>query len=214
MKKQSSSLIRVPLGDLPEAFANPVKYARSFRPGRGGGGPSKYGMFQFAIGEYHKTGDGAEAERYLERVFLKNFSDLKDLPAYRRMLQDYIREFGRTKNAFVKARDNISLPKPAEYSDFIVSGQAARIDLLGSGGYGVWMFVRDLANWERDPRFPLLQFAYAEKLGVPLDEVTVGVYDFGLTKHASRSYGQRAIDGANKNLITILDLLKKRRLKP
>lgn len=202
-------MTRIPLSDLRAAFANPTNYVKSFRPGKNGrGGPSKYGMFLFSIGEYHKTGDLGKAEEYLEEKIEKNFKNFKDLPEYIRKLQDYAREFRRTENTFVKVRDNVILPTPPKYSDYVVSGQAARIDLLEKGGYGVWLFVRNVADWDRDPRLPLLQGAYADKFGVSPDEVTVGVYDFELTLHSSRQYSEQAIHLANKRLSSLLRLLK------
>ena len=201
---------RVPLGDLRTAFSNPQKYARSFTGKSGGGGPSKYGMFLHAVGEFHRTGDLQRAQDYLQEKIEDNFKNIADLPSYSRKLQVYAREFRRLGNTFVRVRDNVVVPIPTEFSDFLVSGQAARVDLVPTGGYGAWIFVRDVTDWYADPRMPLLQFAYAQKLGVDIDEVLVGVYDFEVGQHSSKSFTSAQIMRAQRDLKALLQLLKAR----
>ena len=201
-------MIRVPLRDLRVAFANPAAYVRSFRPGKQEGGPSKYGMFLFALGEYHQSESLADAEEYLEEKFVNNFRNIQELPDYVKKLRHYVREFQDTGNIFVRTRDNIEVPLPARYKEFVVSGQAARIDLIQPGGYGVWVFARNVPDWRHDPRMPLLQKAYAYKLNVDLGEITVGMYDFEAGKHASRQYSETEIETASKNLRSLLRVLE------
>src|SRR5438552_1604159 len=140
-------MTRIPLGDLRIALSNPAQYAKSFQPGEGGGGPSKYGMLLFAIGEFHKTNDLKKAQDYLETRITKNFRNVNDLAKYVLWLQLYAREFRALGNNFVNVRDNIAIPLPARFGGLTVSGQAARIDLDPSGGYAVWVFVRDAPDW-------------------------------------------------------------------
>lgn len=201
-------MIRVPLRDLRVAFTDPAAYARSFRPGKQEGGPSKYGMFLFAIGEYHQTESLADAEKYLEDRFVNNFRNIGELPEYVKKLRHYVREFRNTGNIFVRTRDNIVVPLPPRYKEFAVSGQAARIDLIQQGGYGVWVFGRNVPDWRDDPRMPLLQKAYAHKLNVDLGEITVGMYDFEVGKHASRQYSETEVEKASKSLRGLLRLLE------
>lgn len=201
---------RVSLSDLRGAFSNPDRYVRDFTGRSGPGGPSKYGMFLHAVGEFHRTGNLREAQDYLEEKIENNFTNIADLPDYLRKLQVYAREFRQLGNTFVKVRDNVAIPIPPEFIDFVVSGQAARIDLVPTGGYAVWVFVRDVPDWSEDPRLPLMQFAYAEKLGVTSDEVLVGVYDFELGTHSSQSFTSPQINRARRQLRDLLRLLKTR----
>jgi hypothetical protein len=163
-------------------------------------------MFLFSIGEFHRTNDINQAQDYLEEKIVTNFQNVGDLPNYIQKLQVYTREFDRLGNIFVRVRDNITVPIPPQFSNFVVSGQAARIDLVPSGGYAVWVFVRGVTDWQDDPRMPLLQLAYSEKLSAPLDEVTVGVYDFQFAKYSSTRYSQRRINAVNKTLSDLLTL--------
>jgi hypothetical protein len=201
-------MTRVLLRDLRVAFANPAAYVRSFRPGKQEGGPSKYGMFLFAIGEYHQSESLADAEKYLEDRFINNFRNIQELPEYVKKLRHYVREFRNTGNIFVRMRDNIVVPLPPRYKEFAVSGQAARIDLIPAGGYGVWIFGRNVPDWKDDPRMPLLQKAYAHKLNVDLGEIIVGIYDFEVGRHASRQYSGTEVETVSKSLRSLLRLLE------
>jgi hypothetical protein len=109
-------MIRVPLGDLKAALANPSRYATTFKPGDGGGGPSKYVILLFAVGEFHKTNDAKHSQDYLETHIVKNFKNVNDLDKYLGWLQVYVREFRGLGNNFVSVRDNIAVPLPPRFS--------------------------------------------------------------------------------------------------
>jgi hypothetical protein len=203
-------MIRVPLGDLRVALSNPAKYAQSFKPGGGVGGPSKYGMFLHAIGFFHKTNDLAKAQNYLDATLTKNFKNTADLPDYARKLDAYVREWRRQGNALVRYRDNIAIPIAKQYATFTISGQAARVDLIASGGYGIWMFGRDVSAWEDDPRMPLLQYSYAERLGVEMGSITVGIYDFETGVYSTRSYSVKEVKAARQSVNELLETLRVR----
>jgi hypothetical protein len=165
-------------------------------------------MLLFAIGHFHHTNNVREAQDYLEEKITKNFKIVSDLPTYFQKLQVYAREFKKLGNVFIRVRDNITISTLAQYADIVVSGQAARIDLVPSRGYAVWIFVRDVPDWGLDPRMPLLQLAYSQRLAVNLDEVSVGVYDFIAGGHSARLYSQAEIDTTTRNLLRLLRLFK------
>jgi len=200
-------MIRLPLGDLKTAFHNPQKYAQSFKPASRGGGPSKYGMFLHAIGFFHKTEDLAAAQDYLDEVLTKNFKNIKDLSAFANMLDMYVREWRKQGNTFVRYRDNVTIPVPKKFSALTVSGQAFRIDMIGTEGYGIWMFGRNITDWAEDPKMPLLQYSYAKRLDAPIDSVSVGVYDFDDAAYHSRMYSEREILEARKTLNVVLSAI-------
>jgi hypothetical protein len=201
---------RVPLADLRTAFSNPGKYAKTFTGQSGGGGPSKYGMFLHAIGEFHRTNNLQEAQEYLQRTIERNFKNIGDLPDYARKLQVYAREFRQLGNTFVRVRDMVEVPIATEFAEFVVSGQAARFDLVPTGGYAAWVFVRDVPDWRDDPRMPLMQLGYSKKLGVATEEVLVGVYDFDAGAHSTERFSTSQINRARRNLRGLLALLKER----
>jgi hypothetical protein len=202
---------RVPLRDLKVALANPSKYVKSFGAGTGGGGPSKYGMLLFAIGEFHKTRDPKKAQDYLESHITKNFKNVSDLSKYAQWLQLYVRDFATLGNTFVNIRDGIAIPLPARFNSFSVSGQAARVDLDRQGGYSIWVFVRDEPGWKDDPRMPLLQQAYSQKLGVGLNDISVGTFDFVNGKHTSTQYSQARINRVQRALWKLLILIQRKK---
>jgi hypothetical protein len=203
-------MIRVPLRDLRVAFSDPSRYVGTFRPGKRGGGPSKYNMLLFAVGEFHHTNNLKQAQDYLEKKIVANFPNAADLPQYVQQLQSYTREFAKLGNAFVRVKDNISIPIPKAFEGIAVSGQAARIDLVASGGYAVWIFGRGIVDWELDPRLPLIQLAYSQRLGVNLNEVSAGVYDFKTSNHSSKSFTQSQVDQVNKSLRKLLTLIQQK----
>jgi hypothetical protein len=195
--------VRIPLGDLRAAVANPSNYAKNYNPGKRDGGPSKYSMFLHAIGEYHKTNDVNRAQDYLDEK-LKNFKDFKDLPEYVEKLDKYAKEFKKQGNALVRYRDLVSVPVPPQYSQFTVTGQASRVDLVPSGGYAIWMFVRGVSTWEEDPRMPLIHFTYSQTLAVPLQEISVGVYDFESGEYDTCQYDSSDVKKARTALRKVL----------
>ncbi len=92
-----------------------------------------------------------------------------------------------------------------------VSGQAARIDLNSKGGYAVWAFVRNVPDWKEDPRMPLLQLAYPKRLGIGIDKVSVGTFDFVLGKHSSTQYSMIRINRAQRALWKLILLIQRKK---
>jgi hypothetical protein len=203
-------MIRIPLRDLRVAFSNPVQYAQNARSNNSGTFPrkSKYSMLLFAVGELHKTGNLKSAQDYLERKITLNFKSVSDLGTYIGRLRKYASEFASLGNTFFRVRDKIVIETPSRFAGILVSGQAARIDLVPTGGYAVWVFVRNVPDWDQDPRLPLLQSAYSKNLGREVNDVSVGVYDFTLSRHASKRYSRGEIEAANKNLTKLLETLQ------
>ena len=202
-------MIRVPLGDLKTAFSNPARYVASFKPGSRGGGATRYGTFLHSIGVFHNNnGDLPKAQSYLDSEFTsKNFTQLTD---YLDRLDRYAQRWGQLGNTVVRYRDNISVPIPKSYANFRISGQAARVDLVGSGGYGIWMFVRDETDWSDDPKMPLLQFSYARRLDVAMDDLRVGVYDIEAGTYSTRAYSVNEVKAARDGVNNLLAALSSR----
>lgn len=199
-------MIKVPLRDLKEALNNPDAYVRK----RKNTTPpimrrSKFMTLRDAALHYHKVGNTlSDAQEYLEEKF-KIFRDQRTLPECSRQLDIYVREFLRLRADVVKTRDNLSLTLPDRYGNFVVSGQASRIDLKPQGGYSIWTFARNDLDWRDDPRMPLLQQAYADKLDASLDEIEVGIYDFVTEKYDSVQFDASAIRSSQRKLFRLLD---------
>jgi hypothetical protein len=199
-------MLKIPLRDLREALDNPKAYVRKRKNApasiirRG-----KFMALRDAAFQFHKTGGNLTAAHdYLEEKF-KIFKDQRNLPEYARQLDVYAQEFQKLKTDVVKTRDNLALVLPDKYASFVVSGQASRIDLRPQGGYSVWLFARNDPDWRDDPRMPLLQTAYANKLDAALDEIEVGIYDFVTEKYASFQFDESAVRIAQRKLLRLLD---------
>jgi hypothetical protein len=205
-------MTRVPLSDLRAAFANPSAYVKNFKPGVQSGWPSKYGMFLHAIGVFHRSGALVEAQDYLEEK-LKKFKTFSDLPDYARKLDRYAREFRRQGNSLVRYRDNVTIFNPSGSGSLAVTGQASRVDLVRGGGYGVWMFLRDVPDWAQDPKMPLLHATYVESFNVSLRDVSVGVYDFDRGAYETRRYSAAEITKAQRTMNELLKALQSRLAK-
>jgi hypothetical protein len=125
-------------------------------------------------------------------------------------LERYVREWRRQGNPLIRYRDNLAIPISKKYSTFTVSGQAARVDLVPSGGYAVWMFGRNALDWEDDPRMPLLQYSYAERLSVGMDSIAVGIYDFETSVYNTRTFSAIEVRAARRSLNELLEALSAR----
>jgi hypothetical protein len=198
-------VIKIPLRDLQSAVNNPGAYFRGRAHGGGGGGMGKtrYGMFQHAVFRFHRTQDLSDARAYLGEKFKLHFHK-KGHAEYAERLDVYVRAFRNLHTNVVAIKDRIVVPLPQEFQNFVVSGQAARLDLAQPAGYKVWIFVRGKPDWEQDIRMPLLQWSYSRKLNAPMNEIEVGVYDFDAGAHSSAQYDDLRVKDAYARLKTLL----------
>lgn len=202
-------MIKVPLRDLKEALNNPAAYVRKRKDAsapvirRG-----KFMTLRDAALHYHKIGnDLSAAQEYLEEKF-KIFRDQRKLPELSNQLDTYVQDFRRLRTDVIKTRDNVVVGLPEKYAEFVVSGQVSRIDLKPKGGYSLWIFARNYRDWRDDPRMPLLQQAYSDKLDASLDEIEVGIYDFLAARHESLQFDRAAVRNVEKRLLRLLDALR------
>jgi hypothetical protein len=72
------------------------------------------------------------------------------------------------------------------------------------------MFGRNVLGWEDDPRMPLLQYGYAQRLDVAMEEVRVGMYDFETGVYSSRAYSSVEVKAARNSLNKLLEALDTR----
>jgi hypothetical protein len=140
----------------------------------------------------------------LEAAFLKRFKLQRDLPKYMEQLGQYAGEFARSGATVFKVKDRLSFPLEEELSEkFKVSGQIPRVDLT-SDGYTVWLFSEETKDWSSQLRLPLIQFAYAEALSAPADELKIGIYDFSTAEQWVRSFTDDEISTARASLSRLL----------
>jgi hypothetical protein len=75
---------------------------------------------------------------------------------------------------------------------------------LTQNGYSAWLFAKEIGNWRSELRLPVVQGAYAARLGAPVEEVTVGVYSFASATYTEYSYKPEEVAAALNELFTLL----------
>jgi hypothetical protein len=195
---------RIPLRELEEARANPAAYRRKLlTPTTTQFRASYFGTIRDAISRYHRTNIDAQlACEYLERR-LRSFSNPRRCEEMMEQFEWYISEVeGRGWPTFL-VRPNVSVPLTTRgNTPLSCSGQLGRLDLVPTGGYVAWLFkADDLGSWERELRMPLIQETVAGTLlRVPTSEVQVGVYAFSVKQVALRTFADREIQEARREL--------------
>ena len=192
---------------------NPAAYLRS------ASGKGKFFSFssnralQYATRVYHRRGL-TQAVRYLEDTFWHNFKrhrgnekKLKSLTQDLNLYGDEYEALGSTvaeiaKKLVIKVSTNISL-----------GGEISRVDLVNNGGYAVYLLRSVQSDWENELRMPLIQGYYADKLGAPSAEVSVGVYCFETANHESKIFTSKDISEARRELSEIAEILEEERRK-
>jgi hypothetical protein len=203
--------IRVGLRDIEEALLNPRAWVREQR-GRAKSRYSRFNALRSTALDFHKNNDAAAALKLLEERFQRTFRVTKGNDEYFKMLHTYVTSFATLGTTFVRARDNITISLPDEYSDqFQVSGQIARLDIHPDGGYRAWMFARKADQWQSELRFPLLQAACAQQLNVAPEEVVPGMYEFSTGTYTQCQYTRRQIQAATRKLLQLLQEIEQAR---
>jgi hypothetical protein len=195
---------RIPLRELEEARANPAAYRRTLlTPSTTQFRASYFGALRDAISRYHRTNsDAHQAREYLDRR-LRFFSNAQRCDEIMEQLEWYIGEVERRRWPTFQVRPNVSVPLTTRgNTPLSCSGQLGRIDLVPTGGYAAWLFKGDdLGGWEGELRMPLIQETVASTLlSVPASEVQVGVYAFSVRQVARRTFTDREIQEARREL--------------
>jgi hypothetical protein len=198
---------KISFSQLESARKNPTAFAKSLSSPSGGTPRfSKFMAWQLAIHHYHKErGDLSKAVNYFETTFIRNFADNSKNTAEREdlivELQAYSNDNIKKKLTYVEHKKRINIPLTSKIR---LGGELPLIKMNNKGGYSVYFFSRASTLWEGELRFPVIQNFVAETLyNVDLSEVEVGVYAVDFRKHLQRSYTQKEVDDAVKELNAI-----------
>ena len=155
-----------------------------------------------AIRRYHAADNNLpEAVRHLETLYHRHFKLMKPLDKLRDQLCAYAAEFTASGNTVIKAFVTMRMELTPHLE---LGGEIGRVDAVGPGQYSCWMFIRGPRDWRAELRMPLLQLYCAQEFGVPLAEVSVGVYDFSLGRHEATAYTSSAVEEARGEAIALL----------
>lgn len=198
---------KISFSQLESARKNPTAFAKSLiSPSGGIPRFSKFMAWQLAVHRYHKEkGNLSEAVNYFETTFMRNFTDNSKNEAEREdwilELQAYSTDDIKRKLTYVEHKKRISIPLTSKVR---LGGELPLIKMNNKGGYSVYFFSRESSLWESELRFPVIQNYVASTLyNVDLNDIEVGVYSLNLKKHLQRSFTQKEIDAAVKELNTI-----------
>jgi hypothetical protein len=77
------------------------------------------------------------------------------------------------------------------------TGELCRLDLILTGGYGVWQFrSKNPDEWRTELRMPIIQGVTAKLLVVPPSEIIVGMVSFEERYIDTHSYSNEEINAA------------------
>jgi hypothetical protein len=196
--------MRLALGSIEEALANPVAFRERADAGDGGGfGYTYASALRNAIYRYHSANDRDDAADYLEDS-IQNSKTLRSAQRRAETLEQldwYIEEHATLGWPTFDTRVRVSVPVPARAADTLkCTGEVGRIDLVPSGGYAAWLFTSSVAHdWRKELRMPLLQATLADvTLGAPANEIQVGIYDFSAREVISTTFSDKAIHAARR----------------
>ncbi len=189
--------MKLGLARLEEARANPRAMRAALRStARVRMSFSRARALYLSAMRYHKEGDDLDSARdYLTEVYRKNFKRLEELPILLRELTSYASRYQSAGNAYITVGRRISIPVSA---DFELGGEIPRVDLVTTGGYAIWLFSRIQRSWRNELRMPLIQFHFAQTLGVDAQQIRVGFYFFSPATYESECFLQPAIDNARR----------------
>lgn len=198
---------KISFSQLESARKNPAAFAKTLTAPSGSTPRfSKFMAWQLAVNRYHKErGDLSKAINYFEATFMRNFADNSKNIAERENwildLQAYSTDDIKKKLTYIEHKKRISIPLTNKVR---LGGELPLVKMNNKGGYSIYFFSRDSTLWEGELRFPIIQNYVASTLyEVDLSEVEVGVYGLDLRKHLQRSYTQKEVDDAEKELKAI-----------
>ena len=175
---------------------------------RGDGRFARIGMFrywQFALRTYHKEGRQAALARLdgnLTNHFKTTKPNLRKFADLKRQLAAYAMSFEALGHVAVEVQSRLNAnPCP----NLQVGGEIARLDLVPTGGYAVFLFWKEGGDgWRNQIRFPVVQQHFSSKLAAPLKEITVGVYCVQTMTHQLAKFSANAVAQAQIELADAL----------
>ncbi len=198
---------KISFSQLESARKNPTSFAKSLSiPSGNLPRFSKFMAWQLAVYRFHKDkGDLTKAVNYFQATFMKNFThnskNIAERDDWIFDLQTYTTNHIKRKLTYIEHKKRINIPLTSKVR---LGGELPLIKMNTKGGYSVYFFSRENNLWESELRFPIIQNYVASTLyGVDLSDVEVGVYSLVFKKHLQKSFTQREVDDAGKELIAI-----------
>ena len=199
--------MKISHGSLETVRKNPRGFAKQ-PPHSIFGGPSAYRLWQLATRKVH-TSSLEDAKKHLEKIFWKNLTknprNTRKLIELMTSLKEYSSQFNHLNHQAIKLGDKFSIEI---LQGLFFGGEIPRVDLKPKSGYSIVLFNKEAQNWQDELRMPLIQEAYAKKLGAPLKEIEVGVYCLKTNKHEFRTYSAREVKKSMEEMHDLAKIIK------
>lgn len=188
--------------DIEWARRDPAEYASHIYSQAAGprqrGRAGFYSFWRIAALHYHKLmGDREAAINHYTELVKKNFKDTqknqKKLELYIEYLNDYFDDYERLGYSPFERHKRISIDVGF---DFQIVGEIPRLDIIPTGGIGLFLFAKEEFNWQSELRFPLLQGYLSSESGYPLEEVSVGLYCLETQEHQTVVFVKNDVEEA------------------
>ena len=172
-------MFKLKLSELEEARRNPTEFRANIGKPKGHGTWGYFNALREAIRQFHKSGDNASAgHSYLEEKLDSFANHRKSLNTVNQFAW-YIEEY--KKQGWIAREMYRVITVPINNDDIQVhcTGEICRLDLILTGGYGVWQFrSKGPDGWRNELRMPIIQGVTAKLLGVPPSEIMIGIVSF------------------------------------
>ena len=199
--------MRLSLTQLETARSDPRAMATTLRSGtKSRLRFSRAQALYLSARKFHKQNDNLTAARdYLIAVYRRNFLQPKEMLKLLNELDLYAGAYQATGNTITNLGARISITID---SDFQLTGEIPRIDIVPSGGYAIWLFSRSDRQWKDELRMPIIQYYFAQTFGVDISSVSVGFYFFTAARYDSNRYSQAKIDNARRECRSLGAILR------
>lgn len=201
-------MIKLKLSELEEARRNPSEYRDNIGKPRGRGTWGYFNALREAIRQFHKSGDNASVgHSYLEEK-LDNFSNHRKSLDTVNQFAWYIEEY--KIRGWIARETYRVITVPIDNDDIPVhcTGEICRLDLILTGGYGVWQFrSKSPDGWRNELRMPIIQGVTAKLLGVSTSEIMIGMVSFEERYIDTHSYSIEEINAAFKEFTDLTKFL-------
>ena len=185
-------VIRLSHADLEIARNDPAALRERLKTPPRYAGPSRKRYLGWAIRKHYHSSGLETASRYVREHFGARGFTSESVTRFLSYLDGYDRAFREYEKRLVDVIRTGARIGRRVAPGCVLTGEIDRIDLT-QDGYAVWLFDLWQPDWRNQLRMPVLQWHFAQELGAPLSEVTVGFYSYEDRRYDSVAFGRRKV---------------------
>ena len=196
--------MKIPHKELENVRKDPLKYkGATFKKDHGFSVYPTASIFRCALMEYHRSFSVQKAVSHFERIFDANRKATK---ANDRTKTEYIGHLFAYDSSYKKQGVSTIKPFPRIAipigGDIFISGEIIRIDIVNTGGYSACILTKNITDWKRELRMPLLQSYISSELKCSYSDVSVGIFSLESNTHTFYKFSpmqiRKAFEEANR----------------